>query len=152
MIKKSLQVLRTRPLILDRIVHYIFNLTMRSNPQMEAFTYGMMGSWEAIIHECTKYGGCGLNYEFQTTGDQILIKFHNLIDHPKDIMFWSSTHLMTRSSHIRRKLKDTKDPKQLATVTMRYLDEFYGDTVPTINTLVMYELLSKRRRQPPSPK
>ena len=94
-----------------------------------------MGSREAIIHECTKQGGCGLNCKFESTGDPILIKFHNLIDHSKDIMFWSCTHSMTRSSHIRRKLKDTKDPKRLAMVALRYLDKFYDDAVPAVNII-----------------
>ena len=125
----------TCPLILDQMVYYSFNLTVRSNPKLEAFTYGTMGSREVIIHECTKQGGCGLNYEFETTGNPILIKCHNLIDHPKDIMFWSSTDSMTRSLHIQRKLKDTKDPKWFAIVAMRYLDKFYGDAVPTVNII-----------------
>ena len=150
MIKKSLLAMPTCPLILDQMVYYTFNLTVQSNPKLEAFTYGTIGSREAIIHECTKHGGCGLNCEFQTTGDQILIKFHNLIDHPKDIMFWSSTDSMTRSSHSQRKLEYTKDPKQLAIVAMRYLDKFYGNAVPTVNIIGHVSTFVKEKETTPA--
>ena len=94
-----------------------------------------MGNREAIAYKCMKQGGCGLNCEIITTGDPLFIKFHNPIDNPKDIMFWSSTHLMMRSSHICRKLKETKDPHRRSIVAMRYLDEYYGDATPTINII-----------------
>ena len=87
------------------------------------------------MHECTKHGGCGLNCEFKTTGDPLLIKFHNLLDHPKDIMFWSSTDSMKRLSHICRKLKDMKDPNRQSIIALRYLDEYYSDATPTVNII-----------------
>ena len=37
-----------------------------------------MGSREAIMHECTKQGSCGLNCEFEATGDPILIKLADI--------------------------------------------------------------------------
>ena len=89
LIKKSLLAMPTSPLILERKVYYTFNLSVRSNPKLEAFTFGTLGSRDS----------------------------------------------MSRSSHIRRKLKGTKDPTRLAIIALRYLDEFYGDSVPTVNII-----------------
>ena len=134
-IKRAITTAPCCPLVLDRNVYFTFNLVVRSNPKFEEFKYGTMGSREAITHECTRHGGCSLNCEFEATGDSVLIKFHNLIDHPRDIMFWSCTHLLTRLLHIKKKLREIRDPKRLCIVAMRYLDEFYGDAVPQTRPL-----------------
>ena len=47
-------------------------------------------------------------------------------------MFWSNIGSFSRSSAIRRKLKECKDANRLKVMAMRYIDEYYGDATPTI--------------------
>ena len=43
--------------------------------------------------------------------------------------------MLTQSSHIKKKLREIRDPNRLCIVAMRYLDEFYGDAVPTVTII-----------------
>ena len=109
----------TQPLVVDRKTFFTIEMSVSSNPKLDAFKYGTMGSREEIAHQCTKREGCGLNCILSATGKPFLLKFHNLIDHPLDIMFWSDTDLLNCSSVIRRKLKEVKDVDRLSLMAMR---------------------------------
>ena len=110
-------------------------MSVSSNPKFDEFKYGTMGSREEIAQQYTKREGCGLNCILSATGKPFLLKFHNLIDHPLDIMFWSDTDSLNRLLVIRRKLKEVKDVDRLSLMAMRYLDKYYGDPAPTITVI-----------------
>ena len=56
-------------------------------------------------------------------------------------------HSLTRSLHIKKKLREIRDPKQLCIVVMRYLDEFYGDAVPTVTIIGHVRSFMKAKEQ-----
>ena len=102
-----------------------------------------MGSREEIDLQCTKREGCGLNCILSATGKPFLLKFHNLINHPLDVMLWSDTDSLNRLSVIRRKLKEVNDVDRLLLMIMRYLEEYYGDPAPTITVINHLQSLVK---------
>ena len=95
-----------------------------------------MGSSDKIVRQCTRCSGCGLNCTVDQTEDRVLIKFHNLIDHPLDIMFWSSTNSLCHHTVICRKLRAAKtNVQQVKLMGMCYLQECYIDPAPTITII-----------------
>ena len=77
-------------------MYFSFNLTVVSNPKYDVFDLGTMQSQAELIRECSKEGGGGLNCIVDATDANMLIKFHHLIDHPSQIMFWSSNDANSR--------------------------------------------------------
>ena len=109
LIKKCLEACPIRPLVLDRKVYFAFDLTVSSNPTLENFKFGTLGSREEIIQKCMKREGAGLNCVLPAIGKPMLIKFHHFINHPLSIMFWNVHDSLNPSSVLRQKLKDCKD-------------------------------------------
>ena len=89
-----------------------------------------------MIRECTKEGGGDLNCILDSTDTNLLIKFHHLIDHPSQIMFWSSTDANSQSKVIKKKLHSARhDVERLPYVTMQYLQEYHGNATPTVQII-----------------
>ena len=131
-----LEIEPTQPYIIDRKVYFSFNLTVLSNPKLNEFKLGTMHNQSEVIQECTKGGGCGLNCIIDATGKNLLIKFHHLIDHPSEILFWSSTHANLRMTVIKKKMKSFRnDMERLPFITMHFLHEYYGNPTPTVQII-----------------
>ena len=95
-----------------------------------------MHNQSEMMQECTKEGGGGVNCVIDATGKSLLVKFHNLIDHPSDILFWSSKNANSRMTAIKKKLHGIRnDIQRLPFVTMRFLDEYHGHAVPTVQII-----------------
>ena len=61
---------------------------------------------------------------------------HNLIDHPSDILFWSSKNANSQTTAIKKKMHSVRyDIQRLPFVTMCFLDEYHGDAVPTVQII-----------------
>ena len=86
-IQKCLEIQPSQPCIIDQKVYFSFNLTMMSNPKIDAFELGTMHNQSEMIQECTKEGGCGLNCIIDATGKTLLVKVHHLIDHTFERIF-----------------------------------------------------------------
>ena len=95
---------------------------------------GTFGSRE-LITKCTKAGSMGLNFHVDVTGKSMLIKFHHLIDHPLDIMFWNIGKSLSQSSVICQRLKDCKDIPRMKLMGLWYLNEYYGDAAPMVTII-----------------
>ena len=147
-IQKCLEIQPCQPCIIDRKVYFSFNLTVVLNPKYDVFDLGTMQSQAEMIHECTKEGGGGLNCILDATDTHLLIKFHYLIDHPFQFMFWSLTNSNSQNKVIKKKLHSARhDVERLPYVTMWYLQEYHGDATPTVQIIITTLCWYKQQKQ-----
>ena len=132
-IRKCLETQPSQPYIIDRKVFFSFNLTVTSNPKRDAYHFGTMHNQSEMIQECTKEGSGGLNCVINATDKPLLVKFHHFINHPSEILFWSSTNENSRTTAIKKKLHSLRnDIQRLPFVTMHFLNKYHGNASPTV--------------------
>ena len=85
-VRKILAVHPANLIIINRKAYFTFRLTVLSIPTKDVFENGTLLHQDEVIKSCTKQHGSGLNCETDT-GKDMLIKFHHLVDHPREIMF-----------------------------------------------------------------